>query len=144
MLFALQTSDFAGDGHLKLSMKLGDHRDDEVLLLEEVRAVVAFACDALGAAQVDVNRVAIVLNEFSRLEQVLGVVGAELDEEGPVLGLGVEVLLPVLGVGRENLRVEHGRVAELGAVVPGEHPEGQLGLIDHGRNHELGAADFLV
>lgn len=79
-LLIFKAADFACYGNLKLGMQLRDHCNDDVFLLKQIRAVVAFASDTLGTAQVDVNCVTIVLNKFCRLKQVFGIVSTELDE----------------------------------------------------------------
>lgn len=43
-------------------------------------------------------------------------------------------ILVVLG---EDARVEHRSVGGVGAVFPAEHPEGELGVVDHGGHHQL-------
>lgn len=53
---------------------------------------------------------------------------------------GGEFHAPVLLSLGEDPRVEHRRVGGLGAVLPAEHPERQLGVVHHGRDYELGSA----
>ena len=70
------------------------------LVLEE-RPVVPFLRDLLRTPEVDVNSIAVRLDDLCRSEQHLRVVGAELDYERTVAGPAlfalwdVEVLIPV-------------------------------------------------
>jgi hypothetical protein len=41
-------------------------------------------CNVLGAAQVKVNSIAMWSNDFCRLEKIIWIVGAKLDDEWPV------------------------------------------------------------
>lgn len=59
-----------------------------------------------------------------------------LHDERAVLGRGGERLGAVAGVAHEHGRVQHGRVAELGAVAPRQQPPRQLARVHHGRDHE--------
>ena len=70
--------------------------------------------------------------------------GAYLRNERPIFGAGHKVLGSVSRIARKHGRVHHGRVGELGAVATREHAPGELGLVDHGRHDESGAAEFLA
>ena len=48
----------------------------------------------------------------------------------------VKVLKAVRLVGGEARRVHHGRVREAGAVLAREQAKGELGLVDHRREHQ--------
>lgn len=117
--------------------------------------------DPLRAAQVEIDGVTPVRDVLRGIQEVLLVVGAELDDERAVVrgdafdrvGREVERFLPAFGLGRERGGVEHGRVAQVGAVYAREDPPGlrvgrvskssfgtvgdvhpgpyQLGLVDH-------------
>ena len=58
--------------------------------------VPTFLGDALRAPKVDVDGVAVILNVLGRLEQDVGVIRAELCDQGPVLGARCEMLPSVL------------------------------------------------
>lgn len=51
-----------------------------------------------------------------------------------------ELLVAILLVLREYPRVQHGSVGGGGAVLPAEHPEGKLGVVDHRGDDQLGPA----
>ena len=73
------------------------------------------------------------------------VVGAKLDNEGSVLGTSLEHLLSVLFVSNKDAGVEHGRVAQVGAVAAGQEPPCQLAALDHRSDHILSTFQvFLV
>lgn len=83
---------------LESCMKLGHYPLQQLWLLQEERAVVSSAGDALrwesgcgdcgseclGAAEVDIHRVALVLHHQRRLQHHIWVVPTELDEQRPV------------------------------------------------------------
>lgn len=88
--------------------------------------------DPLRAPQVEVHRIAPPLDLLRRLEPLLLVVRTELDNERPVVrcdaldrvGRGVEHGRGVRGLRGEEGGVEHGSVAEVGAVETGEDAPG--------------------
>lgn len=109
---------------------------------------MTLACDALGTAEIKVNGIAKGLYMAGSSEQVVGVVGAKLDEQGTVgfvvavemvvvvaelrlvIGIGcvwhralerLEVGLAVFGILMEQARVEHGSVGEQLLVLLGRH-----------------------
>jgi hypothetical protein len=63
--------------------------------------IVPSACDILWAPQVDIDRITMSFDDFGRLEEVIDVIGAELDDQRPIqrsafLAIGyIEVLFPV-------------------------------------------------
>lgn len=83
-------------------------------------------CDSLRTAEVQVDGIAPIRDVLSGVEEVFPVVGAELDDEGPVvrrdaldrLGGEVKHLVAVFRLCRKRGGVEHGGVAEVGAVCP--------------------------
>ena len=70
-----------------------------------------------------------------RRRQRGGVAAAQLRDQRPVLGARVvrHVVPAVRRVADDEVRVEHGRVAQVAAVPPDEQPEGALRLVDHRR-----------
>lgn len=54
-----------------------------------------------------------------------------------------ELLRPILLGLRKDTRVEHGSVSSLGPVLPAQHPERKLGVVDHGGHDQLGLAQLL-
>lgn len=52
--------------------------------------------------------------------------------------LVVQVFPPVVGVAYKDLGVQHGGVAELGAVPAAQQTPSQLALVHHGGHHEAG------
>lgn len=105
---------------------------DQVPLLHEERAVVPSLGDPLRAAQVEIDSITPVGDVLRGVQKVLLVVGAELDDERAVvrgdafdrIGREVERFLSAFGLGRERGGVEHGRVAQVGAVYTREDPPG--------------------
>ena len=79
-------------------------------------------------------------DDLRRLKQHLGIVRAELHEEGSVALARGEDLIAVLDILDEEPGVDHGGVRAGGAVAAAELAEGELGLVHHGRDVELGAA----
>jgi hypothetical protein len=136
------------DGDVEISVEVVDELVDEVPVFLQKGTVVAFASDALGTAEVEVDSIAEGLDMTSSGEQVVGVVGAELDkqrtvgfvvavkmavglvESGVVVGEGcfghrglqrLEVGFAVFGVLMEQAGVEHGRVGkQLLVLLSGE------------------------
>lgn len=91
-LFGVEDADLGGHGDGQVRVEGVDHVVDELLVLLQECAVVALARDALGTAQVEVDGVAVRRDLLRGVEQVLGVVGAELHEQGAVeAGVPVEV-----------------------------------------------------
>lgn len=52
--------------------------------------------------------------------------------------LVVQIFPPVVGVAYKDLGVQHGGVAELGAVPAAQQTPSQLALVHHGGHHEAG------
>jgi hypothetical protein len=80
----------------------------------------------LRAAEVQINRVRVVLDEPRSRQQRRGVVGAELSYERSVRGICAEVLFPVGFRLREEPRVQHGRVAQVAPILATKLSESQL------------------
>src|SRR4051794_14364173 len=93
------------------------------------------AGNVLRAPEVDVDSVAVGLDQASGTEEDLGVVGTELNDQGTVRWMGMPLIRAVFwargGFG-EELCVKHWREAELGAVPSRECTPWKLGLVDHG------------
>jgi hypothetical protein len=109
--------------------------ENEIPVILEEGTVSAAPRDVLWAPQVDVDAIAVLFDDFGGGEEVLGVVGAELDYQGPIGGWialfareGVEELIPVFFVGvREKL----GKTVRASLAT---QIEGLLYLgVDHGR-----------
>eukprot|EP00281_Chroomonas_sp_CCMP1168_P022577 CAMPEP_0206231584 /NCGR_PEP_ID=MMETSP0047_2-20121206/10921_1 /ASSEMBLY_ACC=CAM_ASM_000192 /TAXON_ID=195065 /ORGANISM="Chroomonas mesostigmatica_cf, Strain CCMP1168" /LENGTH=188 /DNA_ID=CAMNT_0053655185 /DNA_START=347 /DNA_END=912 /DNA_ORIENTATION=- len=105
---------------------LGSHRNSKILVQVVDEAVHSFPIihqeapvppplrNALRAAKVEVDCITPPLNVPSSREKDLRIIGAELRKERAVCRLSIlraELLLPVVGVLREDARVEHGCVA---------------------------------
>ena len=140
-----EEADLDGDGDVEPPGQRAHDVHAEVLLLEQVRAVAALARDPLRAAQVQVHSVALMLHGAGRGEEHLRVVAAELHHERPVLRGRLEharpLLLAALGV---EPRVHHRRVADVRAVLAGEHAKRQLRLVHHRREHALWRAEVVA
>lgn len=148
-----------------------DEGGDEVPVFLEEGAITAFTRDALWAAEVQVDSVAVRGDESRGGEEVWRGVGAKLDERRAVRGAAVEEgclkgLCTVGGGCSEEAGVEHGGIAEgVGGGVPtGEETPGLggrlsvwgagrsdsegaanvFGLLDHGGNDGRRGADGLV
>ena len=124
-------------------MKFLDQRDDYVRLLKQIRAIIASFRYTLRTAAVYVNSVAIVLHKLGSLQQVFRIIGRKLNYQGSVFRTGLEHFLPIFLVGGKDSGMEHGCPAKLSSILPRQHPVGQLGLIDHRRNHILRRANTL-
>uniref|UniRef100_A0A182V848 Uncharacterized protein n=1 Tax=Anopheles merus TaxID=30066 RepID=A0A182V848_ANOME len=107
--------------------------------------VVAALGDGLRAAEIDIDRVAVILGEQGRLQHYLRIVAAELKSKAkketasvfrPVFRAGLQRVLPILRILGEAAAVEHGRVAELCAVPAAQQPPGQLASVHH-RCHDV-------
>lgn len=66
-LLGWQASDLDRDGDVELSMKLLDHRNDQVGLLKQVRSIVALFSYTLRTTAIDVDCVTVVLDKLRRL-----------------------------------------------------------------------------
>lgn len=84
-LFGFENADFGGDWDREVEMKVVDHLVDEVPFFLEVGTVVAFASDALRAAEVEVDSVAVGSYMFRSVEEIIGIVGTKLDKEWSVV-----------------------------------------------------------
>ena len=129
--------------------KLGD----EIQMVHQESAILALLSDALRAAEVEVDRVdgrksarviMMIENEVSGGKEGVGVISAELDDERAVeagkalfAGREVELLGAVLGLAvvGEQAGMDHGRIAELGPIVPRQNPPRKLRRIYHRRYH---------
>lgn len=132
LLLVLENPDFAEYRHFDVLDQRFHDLLDEFRLFEQVGAVVTLAGDALGTAQIDVDGIHFSLQHLGSLHHRVRVVAADLGDQGTVLGTGGEVLLLVVLGGSHHLGVQHGSVAEIGAVATGEETEGEFGLLDHG------------
>jgi len=124
-------------------MEFLDQRNDYIRLFKQVRAIVASFRYTLRTAAVNVNCVAIVLHKLGSLQQVFGIIGRKLNHQGSVFRAGLEHFLPVFLVSGKYSGMEHGRPAKLSSILSRQHPVGQLGLIDHWRNHKFRRANTL-
>jgi len=109
-------------------------------VIEKVRAVVPPFRDILGTSTVDVDGVAIRLDYFGGGEHNFGVASAELDDEGTVARwLQVveteSVVFPKFATisvhRRKHFSVNHGGVADIGAVSSTQETKWEVGRIDH-------------
>lgn len=130
-LGGIEDANFGGDGDGEVLVECADEGCDEGPVFLQEGAVAAFARDALRAAKVQVDCVAVWGDEVCGGEEVGGGVGAELDECGAVRGAAVEEgrlegLGAVGGCGGEKAGVEHGRVTECvwGGMPSGEEAPG--------------------
>ena len=53
---------------------------------------MAFLCDALRTAQIEIDSVTILFYQLRRCGQSARIIGAELDDEGPILWTRGEVV----------------------------------------------------
>ncbi len=72
-------------------------------------SIVTSLCNHLGATQIQVYGITIILSQQRRLDKYLRIIGTELHDERAVLGTGlaVEVLAAVVGVPQEDLGVAY-------------------------------------
>jgi hypothetical protein len=96
---------------------------------------VAGVRDALRAAEVEIDGVALVLDEEGGDEEGGRIIGGKVGDQRPVGGARLELARAVLGVGRELFAHHHRRVGEVGAVAAAQQPEGELRAADHGREN---------
>lgn len=140
----LEHAYFARHRHRQFGVQQAHDFGQQVPLVLQVCAVVAALCDRLRTAQIDVDRVTVVLGEQGGRQQRLRIVAAELNDQRPIGGAALQRLLAVFRVQRKVVAVEHGGVAQLGAVSPAEQPPGELRLVDHGSDDQLGGAQDLL
>ena len=149
-LLGVEDADLGRHGDVEFLVQRVDQLKDELLVLLQEGAVLAAPGNTLGAPEVEVDSIAVGSYELRGVEQVVGVVGAELDEDGSVdRGVAVEegnvvrrararavfgqraADRLVMGVAvfwrfAKQAGVEHGRVAEeLVLVFGGEEGSGQ-------------------
>eukprot|EP00037_Helgoeca_nana_P025592 m.282812 g.282812 ORF g.282812 m.282812 type:complete len:596 (+) comp26995_c0_seq1:262-2049(+) len=136
-------------GHRLEQPDLAKHRDVEaggqrlddpedkrpVCEVEEVRPKVAAVRNPLRAPKVEVDGIALGLNQPTRREQGLRIVPAKVRHKRTVLRAGVELRRAVPLIGDVFFRVHHRSVAQVGAVPTAEQSEGELAATDHGRKH---------
>ncbi len=83
-LLGVQDADLGRHGDGEVLVQRVYHVVDELLVLLQEGPVVALARDALRAPQVQVDGVAVGGCDCRGVEEMLGIVGAELNEEGAV------------------------------------------------------------
>eukprot|EP00968_Pinguiococcus_pyrenoidosus_P010208 scaffold803_cov310-Pinguiococcus_pyrenoidosus.AAC.121 len=125
----------------KVRRQLVDDSHAELGFLQEKRAVVAFPCNALGTAKVQVHGgdILVLFHVLRRGQDRVRVVSGELHDEGAglcrrgavVVGLpiGPSVLVRLC----EVLGVVHGRPGHIHPVASAQQAKRQLALLHHGR-----------
>jgi len=93
----VEDANLGGDWDVEIEVEVVDESEDKVLILLQERAVVAFASDTLWTAEVQIDGIAEGLDMASGGEQVVGVIGAKLDEQRTI-GLVVAIEMVVLWV----------------------------------------------
>ena len=105
------------------------------VVVEEEGTVVAPACRALRAAEVEADGVAAALRLQCGLQQRVGLVGRELYDEWTVLIACLQHAALVGGVVDEAVAVDHLGVAEGGTQATAEEAEGQVRDAHHRGDH---------